>query len=102
MTDPPVSLLGWALTDDELNLNKWPLPNVTIAPGGFLVVFASDNNRTTVPGELHTNFKLDANGEYVALVQNPSTPIIASAFPAREQTRMFPIRTAMALPMATK
>ncbi len=84
-TDDPVSLAGWALTDDELNPNKWPLPNVTIAAGGFLVVFASDKNLTTVPGELHTNFKLDADGEYVALVQNPSIPIVASAYPAREQ-----------------
>ncbi|MCC6694070.1 MAG: CotH kinase family protein [Candidatus Hydrogenedentes bacterium] len=84
-TDAPVSLLGWALTDDELNPNKWPLPDVTVAPGGFLVVFASDKNRTAVPGELHTNFKLDADGEYVALVQDPSVPTIAYAYPAREQ-----------------
>lgn len=84
-TDDPVSLLGWALTDDELDPDKWLFPNVTIAPGGFLVVFASGKNRTPVPGELHTNFKLDADGEYVALIQNPAGPIIASEYPAREQ-----------------
>ncbi|MCC6486170.1 MAG: CotH kinase family protein [Candidatus Hydrogenedentes bacterium] len=84
-TDDPVSLLGWALTDDPLNPNKWLLPDVTIGPGGFLVVFASDKNRTAVPGELHTNFKLDADGEYIALVQDPAVPTIAYAYPAREQ-----------------
>ncbi len=84
-TDDPVSLLGWALTDDELNPSKWLLPDVTIGPGGFLVVFASDKNRSAVPGELHTNFKLDADGEYVALVQDPSVPTVAYAYPAREQ-----------------
>lgn len=84
-TDTAVSLQGWALTDDETDPEKWLFPNVTIAPGGFLVVFASDNNRTTVPGELHTNFKLDADGEYLALVQDPSAPTIAHAYEAREQ-----------------
>ncbi len=84
-TDDPVSLLGWGLTDNESRPDKWLLPDVTIAPGGFLVVFASDKDRTTVPGELHTSYKLDADGEYIALVQDPSVPIVAYAYPAREQ-----------------
>jgi PKD repeat protein len=84
-TDDPVSLLGWGLTDNELNPSKWLLPDVTIDPGGFLIVFASDKNRTAVPGELHTNYKLDADGEYIALIQDPSVPIVAYAYPAREQ-----------------
>lgn len=84
-TDDAVSLLGWALTDNELVFNKWLLPDVTLNPGGFLIVFASDKNRSTVPGELHTNFKLDADGEYLALVQDPSVPTVAHAYAAREQ-----------------
>jgi PKD repeat protein len=85
VTDAPVSLQGWSLTDDEADPGKWLFPNVTIAPGGFLVVFASDKDRAPVPGELHTNFKLDADGEYLALIQNPSAPVVASSYEAREQ-----------------
>lgn len=66
-----VSLLGWALTDDPANLGKWKFPNTTLAGGARLVVFASEKNRTAVPGRLHTNFKLSGNGEFLALV-NPS------------------------------
>ncbi|MCC6794073.1 MAG: CotH kinase family protein [Candidatus Hydrogenedentes bacterium] len=84
-TDSPVSMLGWALTDDESEPGKWMFPNVAIAPGGFLIVFASDKDRSPVPGELHTNFKLDADAEYLALIQNPTVPIIATEYPAREQ-----------------
>ena len=36
-----VDLDGWTLTDNATNLTKWTFPPATIAPGGFLVVFAS-------------------------------------------------------------
>lgn len=83
--DEPVSLLGWALTDDPLNPAKWLLPDVVIEPADYLIVFASGENRSAVPGELHTNFKLDADGEYVALVEDPSVPLVAHDYEAREQ-----------------
>lgn len=65
----PVSLLGWQLTDSASNLSKWTFPAVTLAPGALLVVFASDKNLTNPAGQLHTNFKLSKDGEYLALVQ---------------------------------
>ena len=66
-----ISLFGWSLTDDPANLSKWKFPNTTIAGGARLVVFASEKNRTAVPGRLHTNFRLSNSGEFLALV-NPS------------------------------
>src|SRR6185436_18841925 len=42
-----VSLGGAYLTDDAANLVKWAIPAVDLAPGGFLVVFASNKNRST-------------------------------------------------------
>ncbi len=71
-----VSLNGWYLTDDPLNLTKWQFPNVSIAGNGFVVVFASSKNRTPTSGNLHTNFSLGANGEYVALVAADGTTIM--------------------------
>jgi hypothetical protein len=73
----PVNLSGWYLTDSRNNLTKWPVPAVQIAPGGFLVVFASgieeQDHPTNWPyrdqaGNYHTNFKLSSQGEYLALV----------------------------------
>jgi hypothetical protein len=64
-----VNLAGWYLTDDEGDLTKWQFPSVTLPGGGYLVVFASDKNRTNPAGELHTSFKLSAAAEYLGLIR---------------------------------
>lgn len=74
-----VNLAGWSLTDSAANLTKWRFPSTNLAPGQFLVVFASGKNRRTPGGELHTSFKLDAPGEYLALVR-PDDVTRASEF----------------------
>lgn len=63
-----VNLSGWALTDDSLNLKKWIFPNVEIASNDFLIVFASLKDRSVAGSELHTSFRLESAGEYLALV----------------------------------
>lgn len=63
-----LSLNQWALTDNAANLSKWTFPNVTLPPGGIIVVFASGKDRATVGSPLHTNFSLAQSGEYLALV----------------------------------
>ena len=68
-SDEPANLNQWALTDDADNLGKWLLPDVTISSGQYLIVFASGKDRRAPAGELHTNFRLSADGEYLALVQ---------------------------------
>ncbi|MCK4342303.1 MAG: lamin tail domain-containing protein [Phycisphaerae bacterium] len=77
---PPIlNLAGWYLTDDDGDLTKWQFPIMTLAPGDYLIVFASSKDRA-VPGlELHTNFKLSADGEYLALVQ-PDGVTVAHEF----------------------
>src|SRR6185436_13721570 len=64
-----VSLAGWSLTDDPDQPEKWVFPPVSIGARGFLVVFCSGKDRRVVGGSarLHTNFKLDPEGEYIAL-----------------------------------
>ena len=62
-----VSLSGWSLTDDAKTPDKWRFPNITLGPRKYLVVFASGKDRTE-GNELHTNFKLNGDGEYLALV----------------------------------
>ncbi|HAT18767.1 MAG TPA: hypothetical protein DCS85_01290, partial [Verrucomicrobiales bacterium] len=75
-TGQPASLDGYYLTDDPDNLMMWRFPSVTLAPGGYLLVFASGNNRAVTGNELHTNFNLDRNGEYLALVRPDGTTIL--------------------------
>ena len=66
--ETPANLNGWFLTDEASKLTKWRFPDVTIQPNDYLVVFASEKDRTNVTGRLHTNFKLAPNGEFLALV----------------------------------
>ncbi len=64
-----VDLDGWHLTDNAQNTNKWRLPAVTIDPGEQLVLFASGKDRDNPTRPLHTDFKLDSDGEYLALTR---------------------------------
>lgn len=68
-----VNLAGWRLTDDSGNLAKWVFPSIDLAPKGFLLVFASNKDRAAAGVPLHTNFKLSADGGYLALVKNDGT-----------------------------
>ena len=63
-----IDLGGWFLTDDAGDLQKWEFPSTNVAPGGFVIVFASNKNRALSGQELHTNFRLNSAGEYLALV----------------------------------
>ncbi|MHA3770583.1 lamin tail domain-containing protein [Verrucomicrobiota bacterium sgz303538] len=62
-----VNLSGWRLTDDSLSPSKWVFPSTTLEPRGFLIVFASAKNKAIAGQTLHTNFKLSADGGYLAL-----------------------------------
>jgi hypothetical protein len=64
-----VNLNGWHLTDDAGNLAKWTFPATNLSSGSCLVVFASGKARAIAGRPLHTNFQLDGNGGYLALVQ---------------------------------
>lgn len=69
-TEFPVSLAGWHLTDQAGVPDLWTFPAVTIPARGSLLVFASQKDRTNDVNHLHTNFALDAAGEYLALFRS--------------------------------
>jgi hypothetical protein len=75
----PVNLAGWALTNSADTPGMWVFPSRTIAAGNYLVVFTSGKDRKPASGNLHTNFKLNANGDYLALVspQSPRGAVVA-------------------------
>ncbi|MEX0642187.1 MAG: lamin tail domain-containing protein, partial [Pirellulales bacterium] len=76
--DAPVNLGGWFLTDDDQELQNWTLPAEVLDPGEYLVVFASNKNRAAAGQQLHTNWRMNADGEYLALVRPDGT--VASEF----------------------
>ena len=73
-TNAPLSLDGYHLTDNSTDLNKWSFPDVDVAGGGYLVVFASNKDRTDPTANLHSNFKLSASGEFLALTRDIPDP----------------------------
>ena len=78
-TSETIELGGYFLTDDAAELSKWQFPGTTLAPGGYLVVFASGKDRAVSGAELHTSFSLGSSGEFLALVK-PDGIAIASQF----------------------
>ncbi len=83
----PADLTGWHLTDDAADLNKWTFPSLTVPPGGTVLVFASGKHPNGPVGELHANFSLNGNGEYLALVAPDGVTIatqFAPAFPPQK------------------
>lgn len=66
-----VALHGWFLSDKEDKAKKYSFPDVTIKAGEYLVVFCSGKDiLDEESGEIHTNFKLDGDGEVISLVSN--------------------------------
>lgn len=87
-----LDLQGYHLTDSD-DLTQWTFPEgVTIPPGGYLVVFASDKNRAVAGRQLHTNFKLDPDGDYLALVDPDGRTIIQDfglRYPSQREDRSY-------------
>jgi hypothetical protein len=72
--DAAGNLAGYRLTDNAAQVSQWTFPSVSVPAGGHLVVFASGKDRTDPAGPyLHTNFSLNADGEYLALVAPDGT-----------------------------
>lgn len=69
-----VDLTGYSISDDGAT---WVFPKGDIPPRSYLLIWASDKNKVTNDGQLHTNFKLSASGEKVVL-KTPDGNVIDS------------------------
>lgn len=78
----PINLEGWYLTDDRDDRTQWRFPDITLDGNGYLVVFASGKDRSDPGGQLHTNFKLSADGEYLGLVMPNGMTVVSEFYPA--------------------
>ena len=88
----PVSLEGYRLTDDPADFGKWRFPATNLVSHGYLLVFASGKDRR-LPGQaLHANFKLDRNGEYLALLKPDGVTVLTEyspTFPPQQPNTCF-------------
>jgi hypothetical protein len=95
-----VNLLGWSLTDDRNTPGKWSFPSRVLNSGEFLVVFASGKDRRAPTGanRFHTNFKLNAFGDYLALfnAESPRVPIteFTPEFPEQRNNHSYGLNSA--------
>jgi|GEM_PF-459493 len=79
ISDHVVSLNGWYLSIDPDHLKGWELPDISLDPGAFLLIAASGKNRNDPDAQLHTNFQLDGQGGFLALVK-PDGKTVAHSF----------------------
>ena len=82
----PVDITNWHLTDDANDLSKWTFGSVdqpaVLQPDEFRLVFASAKDRNDPANELHTNFSLSNNGEFLGLVEDDDVTIASQFAPA--------------------
>ena len=81
-TSSSISLTGWFLTDDPLNLTKWKCPSQSVPAGGYTIIYASGRNVRISGQPAHTNFELDGDGEFLALVNKDGATIQSVFTPA--------------------
>jgi hypothetical protein len=75
-----VSLGGWYLSNDRLNLKKWRVPDgFKMAVGELKVIWLSGKN-TTINGEYHANFNLDQCKDQWLILTSPTGALHDSVF----------------------
>jgi len=80
---------NYRLTDDSTLVSTWQIPSGSAIPAnGYIVIFASGKNRTTP--ELHTNFKLDSDGDFLALTDLTGSTVLAKLPEDHPTTLLFP------------
>lgn len=82
----PVNLGGFYLTDTTTNVNQFQIPaGTTIPAGGWLLIWADNEalQNGVTPGHLHTNFRLSATGEQLALYTPDGTIVDLVTFGAQ-------------------
>jgi hypothetical protein len=73
----PVDLSGWYISDDPANITRYQFPvggsEAIVPANGWLLVWADNQS---AQGDLHTNFGLSANGEWVILTGPDGVSIV--------------------------
>lgn len=84
LSDVPIYLGNYFLSDDEGTPGKWQMPDVWIQPEEYLI-FWTDNDDGQ--GPFHTNFRLSAAGEFIGIFDSEANNYaLIDGFAFGEQT----------------
>lgn len=76
-----VDMSGWYITDKEDNITKFQFQNgLSLAADEYLIIWADEDS---IQGDLHANFKLSGNGEFVILSDASQNIIDSVSFGAQ-------------------
>ncbi|NLK50218.1 MAG: hypothetical protein GX294_06170, partial [Candidatus Cloacimonetes bacterium] len=67
LSNEPVNLESWGLSDKASEPFRWVFPNVVLQPDQFMLVWCSKKDRAVAGAPLHTNFGISASGEALYL-----------------------------------
>ncbi len=85
--EQPIDLSGAWLTDNRKKPMRWKIPTVSLAPGGYLVIFLSGKNRSNVDAPLHSNFAIKGKGGYLGLFARNGLTVLHEFAPYPRQKR---------------
>ena len=91
-TNNPIDLGGYHLTDDDDDPEKWTFPRISLPANSSIIVFASGKDRTDAKSPLHTDFELNAKGEYLALISKDNKTILTEfspVFPTQNEDQSY-------------
>ena len=87
-----IDLGGYHLTDDIDDPQKWTFPRITLRANSRIIIFASGKDRTNPLSPLHTDFELNAKGEYLALASKDGKTVLTEfspIFPTQTEDQSF-------------
>ena len=65
--DTDILLSNYYLSDNSEDHNKWQLPNISLGPDEYLLIWADEDSEQ---GDTHANFKLSKGGEKIGIYDN--------------------------------
>ncbi len=77
-----VNLEGYSLAKSEKATNVFTFPNITLASGECVIVYADSTLQNTAGSEFHAPFKLSSSGGSLMLFSTSGTAIDSVNFPA--------------------
>jgi len=87
-SETTIDLSNYTLSDDPSRPDKWKLPDAVIKGKQFLVLFCSGKD-TLVADEIHTSFKLSADGEFIGLRNALGALVDSLTFPPMQTDQTF-------------
>ena len=86
--DKPIDLEGYGISDRSDKIT-FVFPKMTIQPGEYIIVFASDDNQNTAGLPLHAKFKITSSGETLHLFGSDGIAFAHLDIPAMDRNMSY-------------